>query len=264
MFDSNEGIASRTDADQFIQLDLDRGAVAVLGILDQEHHQKRYNRGARIDDKLPGVGIAEQRPWNSPHYHHAGSNDERRGAPRSLGRPVGDIAKHLGDSRRPLLALLRLLARNPQGLLLRFAGPTHGFLPRRAQSARWRNFGLAAFVGINSRSQLEFRCWIRSVAQSCRPPSLSASNTSRRPANALRLPRYLASYIFPWASLLPRARSGLGLPAEGFDPVQSGKELQKLVGNADAEVGHGLQKAQQVLLYAKRAFHIEYCNRKPA
>jgi hypothetical protein len=23
----------------------------------------------------------------------------------------------------------------------------------------WRNFGIAAFVGINSRSQLEFRCW---------------------------------------------------------------------------------------------------------
>ena len=32
MFNSNEGITSRADADQFIELDLDRGAVAVLGI----------------------------------------------------------------------------------------------------------------------------------------------------------------------------------------------------------------------------------------
>ena len=59
MFNSNEGITSRADADQFIQLDLDRGAIAVLGILNQEHHQECDNRGARIDDKLPSVGIAE-------------------------------------------------------------------------------------------------------------------------------------------------------------------------------------------------------------
>ena len=121
MFNSNEGITSRADADQFIELDLDRGAVAVLGVLNQEHHQECHNRGARIDDKLPSIGIAEQRPCNGPNYHHAGSNDERRGVARSLRRPVGHIPKHFGEPCRLLLALLRFSRETCKDCLIVFS-----------------------------------------------------------------------------------------------------------------------------------------------
>jgi hypothetical protein len=45
--------------DQLIELDLDRFGVAVLGALNQEHHQERHDRGSRVDHELPGVAEAE-------------------------------------------------------------------------------------------------------------------------------------------------------------------------------------------------------------
>jgi len=48
-------------SDQFVELGLDRAGVAVLGILDQEHHQEGDDRRAGVDHQLPGIGIMEQR-----------------------------------------------------------------------------------------------------------------------------------------------------------------------------------------------------------
>ena len=50
MLDTDERISCGADADQFVQLDLDGGAVAVLGILNEENHEKCYDRGAGVDD----------------------------------------------------------------------------------------------------------------------------------------------------------------------------------------------------------------------
>src|SRR3954470_3336260 len=36
-------------ADQLVQLELDRGRIAVLRVLDQKHHQKGDDRGAGVD-----------------------------------------------------------------------------------------------------------------------------------------------------------------------------------------------------------------------
>src|SRR5712691_7896620 len=41
--------------DEFVELDLDRFRVAILRVLNQEHHQKRDDRSAGVDDQLPCV-----------------------------------------------------------------------------------------------------------------------------------------------------------------------------------------------------------------
>src|ERR1041384_4071291 len=46
-------------ADHFIELYLKRLGIAVLRALNQEHHQERDDRCARVDDKLPRVAEAE-------------------------------------------------------------------------------------------------------------------------------------------------------------------------------------------------------------
>lgn len=56
-------------AEQFIKLDLHGFAVAVLGILDQEHHQEGDYCGASIDDELPGVGVVK-------HWSGTGPNED--------------------------------------------------------------------------------------------------------------------------------------------------------------------------------------------
>src|SRR5262245_56456347 len=48
--------------DQLVQLDLDRPAVAVLGVLDQEDHKEGDDRGAGVYHQLPRVAEAEDRP----------------------------------------------------------------------------------------------------------------------------------------------------------------------------------------------------------
>ena len=45
--------------DQLVQLQMNGSGIAVLGILDQEDHQKGDNRCASIDDQLPGIGVVE-------------------------------------------------------------------------------------------------------------------------------------------------------------------------------------------------------------
>jgi hypothetical protein len=42
-----------SSAQQFVKFDVQLVAITVLGILDQEHHQERDDRGRRIDDQLP-------------------------------------------------------------------------------------------------------------------------------------------------------------------------------------------------------------------
>lgn len=72
MLDPNERISRGADTDQLVKLDLDSRAVAVLGILDQEDHEECHNRGASVDDQLPGIGKAKERPGHRPYDHDGG------------------------------------------------------------------------------------------------------------------------------------------------------------------------------------------------
>src|SRR5882672_3505761 len=69
-------VAGMTDGtNQLVQLDLNGLGVAVLGALNQEHHQEGDDRCAGIDDQLPGIAEAKKRAQGGP-YHD--DEDRRR------------------------------------------------------------------------------------------------------------------------------------------------------------------------------------------
>src|SRR5688500_10226488 len=74
------GTARRPD--QFIELEVHGLGVAVLRVLDQEHHQERDDRGARIDHELPRVAETKQRTGDGPR---GDSQQRERKAQRSPG-----------------------------------------------------------------------------------------------------------------------------------------------------------------------------------
>lgn len=45
--------------DKFVELDLKRFGISVLGVLNEEHHEKRDDGRARVDDQLPSVAELE-------------------------------------------------------------------------------------------------------------------------------------------------------------------------------------------------------------
>ena len=70
-------------ADDLVELDLNGRAVAVLRVLDQEDHEERDDRGRRVDDELPGVAEAEDRPADDPD-----DDDEDAARANASGWPV--------------------------------------------------------------------------------------------------------------------------------------------------------------------------------
>ena len=52
--------------DQLIEFDLYGVGVAILGILNQEHHEERNDRRPCINDELPCVAEAEERTGDDP------------------------------------------------------------------------------------------------------------------------------------------------------------------------------------------------------
>lgn len=50
------------DPDQLVEFEMQRCTIVVLRVLDKKHHQERDDRGARIDDQLPGIGKLKNRP----------------------------------------------------------------------------------------------------------------------------------------------------------------------------------------------------------
>ena len=63
---SIRALARLGGADQLVELHLDCLGVAVLGVLDQEHHQERHDRRARVDHELPRVAVTEDRAGDRP------------------------------------------------------------------------------------------------------------------------------------------------------------------------------------------------------
>jgi len=55
-------------ANQFIQFDMHRFGITVLGILNQEYHQECNDRRSCIDDELPGIAKAKERTGDQPKY----------------------------------------------------------------------------------------------------------------------------------------------------------------------------------------------------
>ena len=79
-------------------------AFSILGVLNNEHHQKRDDRRPCIDNQLPGVGVMENGACDSPHDDNECCKQKRNRSPRLMGdsgRDVGESALHLSQKRPP-------------------------------------------------------------------------------------------------------------------------------------------------------------------
>jgi hypothetical protein len=78
-------------SDEFIKLELKRLRVAVLGVLDQQHHEEGDDRGPGIADELPGVRPLED--WATPHDDDGERQHESRRATSMAGGPVDELVE---------------------------------------------------------------------------------------------------------------------------------------------------------------------------
>jgi hypothetical protein len=99
---ADEKVLRSADTNELVQLDLDRGRVAVLGILDEKDHQEGNNSRACVDDELPGIGKLKQRPADRPGKDGSQGKGED---PGSSGFPRGDLRDFGKNSAQRLLRL---------------------------------------------------------------------------------------------------------------------------------------------------------------
>src|SRR6185503_6341683 len=65
--------------DNLVKLEMYRQRVLVLRSLNQKHHKKGDNGGARVYHQLPGIRKVKQRSGDSPDDEHSQSDHERAG-----------------------------------------------------------------------------------------------------------------------------------------------------------------------------------------
>src|SRR5690606_15735650 len=112
VLDADEGVFPLADADQFVELGLQGGAVAVLRVLDEEHHQEGDDGGAGVDDELPGIGEAEERAAYRPGHHDGAAGEKGEWRAGSVGGRVGGRGKYpLEAHADPARAVRRASAR---------------------------------------------------------------------------------------------------------------------------------------------------------
>jgi hypothetical protein len=77
-------------ADQLVQLEVHRFRIPVLRVLDEEHHQKRDDRGPGVDHQLPVRAVAEIRPEKPQTITSATTSETHKaacGMSRAPGKP---------------------------------------------------------------------------------------------------------------------------------------------------------------------------------
>src|ERR687885_1632596 len=75
-------------SDQFIQLQLHRRTVPILGVLNKEHHEESDDGRARVYDQLPGVTEPEYGAGNSPNQDDKHGSNESSRVSCSMGSPL--------------------------------------------------------------------------------------------------------------------------------------------------------------------------------
>src|SRR5262245_29260170 len=92
----DEIVAGAVDgANELVQLDLKRHAVAVLRVLDEEHHEKRHDGCRRVDDELPVLQETDEgSPCRPDDQKNAGEAEDHR-ASRLSGHRRGELGKDL-------------------------------------------------------------------------------------------------------------------------------------------------------------------------
>ena len=83
-----KGIVRPADrADQFIQFEVHCGAIAVLRVLDEKHHQECDDRSARIGHQLPGVAESKYGSGDEPDDDRGRGEHKRQRVTRGMRRP---------------------------------------------------------------------------------------------------------------------------------------------------------------------------------
>jgi hypothetical protein len=93
MLDPDEHVFDLTHPDELIKLDLNSGTVAVLRVLNQEDHQKRYDGRSGIDDELPSIGIFKNGTAASPSYDRYEGKEEGRRPRRRSRHLIGEVTE---------------------------------------------------------------------------------------------------------------------------------------------------------------------------
>ena len=78
------------DADELIQLHVDRGRIPVQRVLDEEDHEEGEDRGGRIDDELPSIGEMEDGPGEGPAERHQDGDPKREAVTHPSGGQGGE------------------------------------------------------------------------------------------------------------------------------------------------------------------------------
>src|SRR6266496_1591531 len=87
-FDIKQSVMGPLHAsDQFIQFQLNRRAVPILGILNEEHHEKGDNGCPRVDDELPRIAKTEHRPCHGPCNDDQDSSHKGNRMTHGIGGP---------------------------------------------------------------------------------------------------------------------------------------------------------------------------------
>src|SRR4030095_5310354 len=74
--------------------------VAVLRVLNQEHHQERNNGCSGVDDQLPRVGKMKSGPGNEPDGDDDHSSSKCPGAAEHCGGTVREDAECIADNAK--------------------------------------------------------------------------------------------------------------------------------------------------------------------
>ena len=82
------GTLGRTQ--EFVELELDCLAIAVLGVLDEKYHQEGDDSRPGVDDKLPGVAKLEHRTRSCPYQYDEDSAEKHGCRPRPCRYAVGN------------------------------------------------------------------------------------------------------------------------------------------------------------------------------
>ena len=67
LFERHHAIAGvLVGVNELVELQMKRMGVTVLGVLDEEHHEKGHDRRAGVDDELPRVRVVEHAAGDRP------------------------------------------------------------------------------------------------------------------------------------------------------------------------------------------------------
>lgn len=81
--------------DQFVEFELHCFAIAILRVLDEEHHQERDDRCSGVNNELPCVGIVKEWSSECPHDNNSDGKHKHDGTSRGDGHTSGKLSKHI-------------------------------------------------------------------------------------------------------------------------------------------------------------------------